>query len=92
MKSGWHSLLAAVVVVVVVVVVVLVVVVVVVIIVVVVVVVCDVVVVVFVGRDLNSFLKLGGQVVMRHAAAARRPLLFCQSLGGGQLPPLPPLY
>ena len=43
------------------------------------------------GRDLNSFLKVGGQVVMRRAAAARRLLLFCQNVGG-QLPPLPPLY
>jgi hypothetical protein len=31
----------------------------------------------------NDFLKLGGQVVMRHAAvAAAAILLFCQNLGG----------
>jgi hypothetical protein len=32
------------------------------------------------NRGLNSFLKLGGQVVMRRAAAARRRLLFCQNV------------
>ena len=39
-------------------------------------------------RGVSDFLKLGGQVVMRHAAVvAAATLLFCQNLGG-QLPTL----
>ena len=37
----------------------------------------------------TGYLKLGGQVVMRHTATAWRRLLICQSLGG-QLPTLTP--
>ena len=39
-------------------------------------------------RSISSFLNLGGRVVMRRAAAARRRLLICQNLGE-QLPTLP---
>ena len=39
-------------------------------------------------RGVSSFLKLGGQVVMRCAAATAAALLNCQKLGG-QLPTLP---
>ena len=43
---------------------------------------------VFMG--VNSFLKLGGQVVMcRHATTARRCILFCPNLGGGDCSPCP---
>ena len=38
-------------------------------------------------RGVTGYLKLGGQVVMQRAAAARRRLLLCQKLGG-QLPTL----
>ena len=41
-------------------------------------------------RDLNSFLKLGGQITMRRAAAARPRLLFCQNVGGAIAPLAPP--
>ena len=40
-------------------------------------------------RGVTGYLKLGGQVLMRHAAAAQRRLLFCQNLGE-QLPPCTP--
>ena len=40
------------------------------------------------NRGVSSFRNLGGQAVMRRAAAARRRLLICQILGG-QLPTLP---
>ena len=33
------------------------------------------------NRGVNSFLKVGGQVVMWRAAAAPRCLLFCQNMG-----------
>ena len=39
-------------------------------------------------RGVTGYLKLGGQVVMRRVAAARRHLLFCLNLGG-QLRTLP---
>ena len=39
-------------------------------------------------RGLSSFQKLGGQVLMRRAAADRRRLLFRQNMGGN----CPPLY
>ena len=39
-------------------------------------------------RGINSYSKMGGQVVMRCTAAALRHLLCCQNLGG-QLPTLP---
>ena len=39
-------------------------------------------------RGVSSFRNLGGQVVMRRTAAARRHLLIFQNLGG-QLPPCP---
>ena len=43
-------------------------------------------------RGINSYLKLGGQLVIRRvAAAAAAALLFCQNLGG-QLPTLPTHY
>ena len=41
-----------------------------------------------ISRGVSSFLKLGGQVVMWHAAATAGALLNCQKLGG-QLPTLP---
>ena len=34
------------------------------------------------NRGVTGYLKLGGQEVMRRAAATRRRLLFCQKLGG----------
>jgi hypothetical protein len=40
------------------------------------------------NRGVTSYLKLGGQGVMRCTAAVRRHLLFCQKLSG-QLPILP---
>ena len=39
------------------------------------------------NRGVNSFLKVGGQVVMWRAAAGRRRLLFCQNMGGNCPPP-----
>ena len=39
-------------------------------------------------RGVTGYLKLGGQIVMWHAAAAKWHLLFCQKLGG-QFPTLP---
>ena len=34
------------------------------------------------SRNVNSYLKLGGQVVMRRVPAARQHILFCLNLGG----------
>ena len=41
------------------------------------------------NRGLSSYLKLGGQLVMRRAAAVRRRLLFWK-VWGGNCPPCPP--
>jgi hypothetical protein len=38
-------------------------------------------------RGVSSYSKMGGQVVMRQAAADRKRLLFCQNMGG-KLPTL----